>query len=102
MKQLLQLDFINNPVSKLAGYRNQVFSMFPTLTVLDTLDRGGKDSYNNASMVQTISRVPDSLFDKSAPVPAISSLPPIFPPPPAVSPAKKVVRRLSRKSSKKS
>lgn len=69
MRQILQLDFINNPVSKVAGYRNQVFSFFPTCMILDTLDRGGKDAYNNASMTQAASRVPDSLFDKSAPPP---------------------------------
>ena len=74
--------------------------MFPSLTILDTLDRGGKDAYNNASMVQTVSRVPDSLFDKSAPVP--SPPVPLHFPPLASSPSKKVVRRLSRKSSKKS
>lgn len=80
MKQLLQLDLINNPVSKLPGYRNQIFLMFPTITILDTLDKGGKDAYTNPSMIQAASRVPDSLFDKSAPVPA-----PVFIPPPPVS-----------------
>ena len=109
MKQLLQLDLINNPVSKVPGFREQIFSMFPTITILDTLDKSGKDAYNNSSMVQTVSRVPDSLFDKSAPVPSLFapsvppvSHPPVFlpPPPPASSP--KIVRRLSRKSSKKS
>lgn len=68
MKQLLQLDFINNPISKVAGYREKVFSFFPTLTVLDTLDKSGKDAYASSSMAVSVSRVPDALFDKSAPV----------------------------------
>lgn len=68
MKQLLQLDFINNPISKVAGYREKVFSLFPTLTVLDTLDKSGKDAYASSSMAVSVSRVPDALFDKSAPV----------------------------------
>ena len=77
MKQLLQLDLINNPVSKLPGYRNQIFLMFPTITILDTLDKGGKDAYNNPSMVQAVSRVPDNLFDKSVPIPAPIFIPPV-------------------------
>lgn len=71
LKQILQLDLINNPVTKVAGYRNQVFSMFPKLTILDTLDRAGKDAYGNSSMVEAVSRIPDNLFDKSKPVPVI-------------------------------
>lgn len=43
--------------------------MFPSLVILDTLDRGGKDAYSNAVMVQTVSRIPDNLFDKSIPPP---------------------------------
>lgn len=67
MKQLLQLDLINNPVTKIPGYRNQVFSMLPTLSILDTLDKAGKDAYANATMVEAVSRIPDNLFDKSKP-----------------------------------
>lgn len=69
MKQLLQLDLINNPVSKLPGYREKVFKIFPSLTILDTLDKSGKDAYAGSSMALSVSRVPDALFDKSAPVP---------------------------------
>ena len=90
MRQILQLDFINNPVSKIAGYRNQVFSIFPTCMILDTLDRGGKDAYNNASMTQAASRVPDNLFDKSAP-------PSLMPLPPVVSHTHKVEKKKSIK-----
>ncbi len=65
---MLQLDLINNPVTKTAGYRNQVFTMFPSLSILDTLDKSGKDAYANATMVEAVSRIPDSLFDKSVPI----------------------------------
>lgn len=51
LRQLLQLDLINNPVTKVPGYRNQVFAMFPTLSILDTLDKSGKDAYANTTMV---------------------------------------------------
>lgn len=51
MRSLLQLDLLNNEVVKLPGYRAQVFSMFPSLSILDTLDKIGKDAFNNASMV---------------------------------------------------
>jgi len=67
---------INNPVSKLPGYRVQVFNMFPTLTILDTLDKSGKDAYSNTTMVEAVSRVPDTLFDKSKPL----ILPPVVHP----------------------
>ncbi len=50
-RQLLQLDLINNPVTKVPGYRNTVFNNFPTLTILDTLDKSGKDAYANSTMV---------------------------------------------------
>jgi hypothetical protein len=56
-----------------------MFSIFPTISILDTLDRGGKDAYSSSSMVQSISRVPDALFDKSPP-------PPVFYAPPAPAP----------------
>lgn len=39
--------------------------MFPSLSILDTLDKIGKDAFNNASMVEAASRIPDNLFDKS-------------------------------------
>lgn len=70
MKQLLQLDLLSNPVASTPGYRNLVFNTLPTLMVLDTLDKGGKDAYTNTSMMQAVSRVPDNLFDKSPSVPA--------------------------------
>ena len=69
MRKLLQIDLINNPVSKAQGYRNLIFIMFPSLTILDTLDRGGKDAYSNPIMVQAVSRIPDNMFDKSLPLP---------------------------------
>jgi histone H2A len=70
MKQLFQLDLINNPVQKEAGYRVKVFSLLSSLTVLDTLDKSGKDAFNTTSMVQTVSRVPQTLFDTSKPSPS--------------------------------
>lgn len=51
LRQLLQLDLLNNPVVNEAGYRAQVFSMFPSLSILDTLDKVGKDAYNNSTMM---------------------------------------------------
>ena len=83
MKELLQLDFINNPVSRIPGYRNTVFTMFPKVTILDTLDKVGKDAYANSSMNQAVARVPEALFDKGdrAPPPPLI-LPPIAPPAP--------------------
>lgn len=59
-----------------AGYRAKVFSMFPRLSILDTLDKVGKDAYNNNTMMEAVSRIPDALFDKSPP-PPLSALPPI-------------------------
>ena len=73
MRQLLQLDLLNNPICHSSGYRNSVFTALPTLMVLDTLDKGGKDAYTNTSMMQAVSRVPDTLFDKSAPPPPLPS-----------------------------
>jgi histone H2A len=43
--------------------------MFPSLSILDTLDKIGKDAFNNKSMLEAASRVPDTLFDKSPPPP---------------------------------
>ena len=68
-RSLLQLDLLNNEVVKLPGYRAQVFSMFPSLSILDTLDKIGKDAFNSSSMKEAVSRIPDSLFDKSPPPP---------------------------------
>ena len=79
MKQLLQLDLINNPINRESGYREKIFAMFPSINILDTLDKGGKDAYTNPSMVQSVSRVPDALFDKSPQVPSgglFGSVPP--------------------------
>ena len=39
--------------------------MFPSLTILDTLDRGGRDAYSNPIMILAVSRIPDNMFDKS-------------------------------------
>lgn len=58
MTNLMQLDLINNPVYRKPGYREAMFEMFPRLIVLDTLDRGGKDAYDNVSMMETVGRVP--------------------------------------------
>lgn len=69
MRNLLQLDLLNNEVVKLPGYRAQVFSMLPSISILDTLDKIGKDAYNNATMLEAVSRIPDTLFDKSPPPP---------------------------------
>ena len=84
MRQLLQLDLINNPINKEAGYRQKIFDMFPSITILDTLDKGGKDAYTNPSMVQAVSRVPDALFDKSPQVPMSGGFG--MPPPPVPAP----------------
>jgi hypothetical protein len=70
-RQLLQLDLLNNPVVNEPGYRAQVFSMFPSLSILDTLDKVGKDAYNNSTMMEAVARIPDSLFDKSPPPPPV-------------------------------
>ena len=45
--------------------------MFPSLSILDTLDKSGKDAYANATMVEAVSRIPDNLFDKSKPAPVV-------------------------------
>jgi hypothetical protein len=39
MRNLLQLDLLNNEIVKLPGYRAQVFSMLPSISILDTLDK---------------------------------------------------------------
>jgi hypothetical protein len=71
LRQLLQLDLLNNPIVNEPGYRSQVFSMFPSLSILDTLDKVGKDAYNNSTMMEAVSRIPDNLFDKSVPPPPV-------------------------------
>lgn len=48
-----------------------MFTIFPSMSILDTLDKSGKDAYTNSSMALTVSRVPDALFDKSPPAPVI-------------------------------
>lgn len=59
-----------------------MFVIFPTVSILDTLDKSGKDAYTSSSMALTISRVPDALFDKSAPISAPALyVPPVIPPP---------------------
>lgn len=58
MRNLLQLDLINNPVYRIAGYRDKVYEMFPSLIVLDTLDKSGKDAFNNVTMMETVHRIP--------------------------------------------
>lgn len=63
--------------------------MFPSITILDTLDRGGKDAYSNQTMVQAVSRIPDNLFDKSLP-----------PPPPPPRPVVHVHQEQKKKLSK--
>lgn len=62
LKNLMQLDLINNPVYRLPLYREKMFQIFPKLVVLDTLDKVGKDAFNNVTMMETVSRVPDHLF----------------------------------------
>jgi hypothetical protein len=47
-----------------------MFNIFPTMTILDTLDRAGKDAYASTSMTLNASRVPDALFEKDNPRPA--------------------------------
>jgi hypothetical protein len=71
MRQLLQLDLLNNPVVNEPGYRAEVYSMFSSLSILDTLDKVGKDAYNNSTMMEAVSRIPDNLFDKSIPPPPV-------------------------------
>ncbi len=48
-----------------------MFTIFPSMSILDTLDKSGKDAYTSSSMALTVSRVPDTLFDKSPPAPVI-------------------------------
>lgn len=88
LRQLMQLDFINNPVCKAAGYRTTIFDRFPTLPILDTLDKAGKDAYASSTMMQAVARVPDNLFDKSLP-------PPPAPKPVHVQAHKKQVNKLA-------
>jgi histone H2A len=101
MRQLFQLDLINNPIQREPGYRVQVFQMIPSLTVLDTLDKSGKDAYNTTSMVQTASRVPTGLFDTSRPAPSIFTSPPMPAPVSASLPTLKSTS-MKRSTSKKS
>jgi hypothetical protein len=41
------------------------------LSVLDTLDKIGKDAYNNSTLMEAVARIPDGLFDKSPPPPPV-------------------------------
>jgi hypothetical protein len=43
--------------------------MFPSLIVLDTLDRSGKDAYNNVTMMETVHRIPEHLFSNQPDLP---------------------------------
>ena len=70
MRQLFQINLLSNPIQSESGYRSTVFAMFPSLTVLDGLDKGGKDAFNATSMANTTARVPTGLFDTSRPAPA--------------------------------
>lgn len=64
MRELIQLDLLNNPVVNTDDYRKTIFSMFPSLVVLDTLDKNGIDQ-EKASLDISAARIPDNLFDKS-------------------------------------
>ena len=55
-----------------------MFAIFPTISILDTLYKSGKYAFTSSSMALTVSRVPDTLFDKSAPAPV--PVPPPLPP----------------------
>nr|Q5Y2C3.2 RecName: Full=Histone H2A.Y [Tetrahymena thermophila SB210]AAU87547.2 core histone H2A variant [Tetrahymena thermophila] len=71
MRELIQLDLLNNPVVNTNNYRNLVFNLFPSLVILDTLDKNGIDQ-EKAALDISASRVPDNLFDKSKPVQNVS------------------------------
>lgn len=78
-----------------------MFSIFPTISILDTLDKSGKDAYSNSSMVQALSRVPDALFDKSPP-PVLSPIVPRAPTVVKTASLSKPVGPLARSSSRAS
>ncbi|KAL4464415.1 hypothetical protein ABPG72_010902 [Tetrahymena utriculariae] len=71
MRELIQLDLLNNPVINTNNYRNFVFNLFPSLVILDTLDKNGIDQ-EKAALDISASRVPDNLFDKSKPAQNVS------------------------------
>lgn len=96
MHQILQIDLINNPVSRLPGYRENVYSKFKTLLVLDTLDKSGKDAYSNVLMMEAVARIPDNLFDR-APIPVFHHPPP--PPPVAREQRRNLHQALARTGS---
>lgn len=58
-----------------------MFSIFPSISILDTLDKSGKDAYAGSSMALAVARVPDALFDKS---PSVPFIPPVTVPPASV------------------
>lgn len=72
MKEILQIDLLNNPVVTSEGYREAVFEIFPTLHILDTLDKKGIDPAK-ANLDISASRIPLSLFDRSDQATASSS-----------------------------
>lgn len=94
MRKLLQLDLLNNPVVRLPGYRAHVFTLLPSLSILDTLDKVGKDAYNNSTMLEAVSRIPDNLFDKSPPPPPAPLMAPVH-----IKEKKKLARALARTGS---
>ncbi|KAL4427263.1 hypothetical protein ABPG74_011499 [Tetrahymena malaccensis] len=71
MRELIQLDLLNNPVVNTDNYRNYLFNLFPSLVILDTLDKNGIDQ-EKAALDISASRVPDNLFDKSKPAQSVS------------------------------
>ena len=69
MENLLQLDLVCNDIVTLPAYREKVFSLFPGLSVLDSLNREAQ--FNKPSMSESIKRVRSDLFEKvSKPVAA--------------------------------
>jgi hypothetical protein len=69
MDNLLQLDLVCNDVVTLPAYREKIFSLFPGLSVLDSLNREAQ--FNKPSMSESIKRVRSDLFEKvSKPVAA--------------------------------
>lgn len=41
LKNLIQLDLSNSPVEETEDYRAKIFEMFPSLLILDNLDKNG-------------------------------------------------------------
>jgi hypothetical protein len=75
MRELFQLDLLNNPIQEETGFRNQIFGMFPSLMILDTLDK--KDQDTNKSLInEATKRIPTNLFETKKPVKAPAPAPP--------------------------